>query len=49
MLEVLNLDSSQQYPIEVSMMMKIFFICALQYGSQKPYVSIKHSKYDSCN
>lgn len=33
MLEVLDLDSSQQYPMEISVMMKMFFIPALQYGS----------------
>ena len=47
-MQALTLDSSLQCPMEISVMKKMFFIPALQYGSQESYVAHEHLKYDSC-
>ena len=37
----------QLWPIELSVMMKIFSLCAVQYGSLWPHVATKHLQYGS--
>ena len=35
-------DLAQHYPTELSRMMAMFYICAVPYGSYKPYVASEH-------